>query len=97
MARPHRLALHPPRALSVKYDAKWKATFPTAWRRSPASRWSRRRPSVTTDGKRPLGAFSKYKRKLDKAILKKMRERDPEAKPLPRGPCMVCGARRGAS
>jgi hypothetical protein len=38
----------------------------------------------TTDGKRPLGAFSKYKRKLDKAILKKMRERDPEAKSLPR-------------
>jgi hypothetical protein len=38
----------------------------------------------TTDGKRPLGAFSKYKRKLDRAILKTMRERDPEAKPLPR-------------
>jgi len=32
----------------------------------------------TTDGKRPLGAFSKYKRKLDGAILA------ADAKPLPR-------------
>ncbi len=38
----------------------------------------------TTDGKRPLSAFSKYKRKLDKAIHAELRKQDPEAKALPR-------------
>jgi integrase len=38
----------------------------------------------TNDGKRALGGFGKAKKKLDERILAILRERDPEAKPLPR-------------
>jgi integrase len=37
----------------------------------------------TTDGRRPLGGFSKLKRAFDEVVLTKHREKDPEAKPLP--------------
>jgi integrase len=38
----------------------------------------------TTDGKRPLSGFSKFKRSFDEDVLKTLLELDPEAKPLPR-------------
>jgi integrase len=36
----------------------------------------------TTDGKRPLGGFSKFKRQFDEQVLGLLREHDSEAKPL---------------
>jgi integrase len=38
----------------------------------------------TTDGKRPLGGFSKFKRAFDSEVLEVSREQNPAAKPLPR-------------
>ena len=38
----------------------------------------------TSDGNRPLGGFSKAKKKLDERLLAVLRQRDPEAQPLPR-------------
>jgi integrase len=38
----------------------------------------------TTDGKRPMTAFSKFKRKFDGKVLEELRKHDPSAKPLPR-------------
>ena len=37
----------------------------------------------TTDGRRPLGGFSKLKRAFDQAVLAALREEDPEARPVP--------------
>jgi integrase len=36
----------------------------------------------TTDGKRPISAFSKFKQKFDATVLAELRKQDPEAKPL---------------
>lgn len=36
----------------------------------------------TTDGKRPIAGFSKFKRKFDAHVLALLREREPQAKPL---------------
>jgi hypothetical protein len=33
----------------------------------------------TTDGKRPIRGFSKFKREFDNKVLAALRERDPEA------------------
>jgi integrase len=38
----------------------------------------------TLDGERPIGGLSKFKRRLDDAILVDLRKQDPKAKPLPR-------------
>ena len=38
----------------------------------------------TSDGERPIGGFSKYKRRLDARILDVLREKNPKAEPLPR-------------
>jgi integrase len=35
------------------------------------------------DGKHPIGGISKFKRRLDAAILAELRKQDPKAKPLP--------------
>jgi integrase len=37
----------------------------------------------TTGGKTPIVGFTKFKAKLDAAVLTELRKRDPEAKPLP--------------
>ncbi|MGY3547121.1 integrase [Bradyrhizobium sp. USDA 4469] len=37
----------------------------------------------STDGKSPIGGFSKFKKDFDKAITANLRKHDPEAKPLP--------------
>jgi integrase len=37
----------------------------------------------TTDGKRPLGGFSKFKRAFDADVLDELRKQDPQAKALP--------------
>jgi integrase len=36
------------------------------------------------DGEHPIGGLSKFKRRLDAAVLAEMRKTDPDAKPLPR-------------
>jgi integrase len=38
----------------------------------------------TTDGARPLGGFSKFKREFDEAVFAAQREHDASAKPMPR-------------
>ncbi len=38
----------------------------------------------TTDGVRPIGGFSKFKREFDEAVLAARREHDASAKPMPR-------------
>src|SRR5262249_24526343 len=38
----------------------------------------------TTDGRRSLGGFSKFKRAFDADVLAELRKDDPEAKALPR-------------
>jgi integrase len=37
----------------------------------------------TTGGKTPITGFTKFKAKLDAAVLAELRKQDPEAKPLP--------------
>jgi len=38
----------------------------------------------TSDGRRPIGGFSKFKRTFDADVLAELRKQDPEAKSLPR-------------
>ena len=48
----------------------------------------------TTDGKRPLGGFSKFKRAFDTKVLAELRKETltPNCRA---GRCTICGARRG--
>ncbi len=50
----------------------------------------------TTDGKRPLGGFSKFKRAFDTKVLAELRKEAGLLTPNCRaGRCTICGARRG--
>ena len=48
----------------------------------------------TTDGKRPIGGFSKFKRAFDVKVLAELRKENPTLS-CRAGRCMICGARRG--